>query len=115
MAPRKKSTRTTSTRTTAARKSASTRDGVAKGKRTAAPTVNPGPLPIVQPTVQCPVQGCEVTFAGKNNLRAITIHVKGIVKKGRAYYVLRRQGGGFWDAHHEYYQYKQEQRGKVIL
>jgi hypothetical protein len=69
----------------------------------------------VQPTVQCPVEGCEVTFAGKNNLRAITIHVKGIVKKGRDYYVLKRQGGGFWDAHQEYYQDKQAERGKVIL
>jgi hypothetical protein len=76
------------------------------------PTVSPDPRPIVQPTVQCPVQGWEVTFAGKNNLRAITIHVKGIVKKGRAYYVLRRQGGGFWDAHHEYYQYKRSSEVK---
>jgi hypothetical protein len=85
---------------------------VAKDKRAAAPAVMINPLPIVQPTVQCPVPGCEVTFAGKDNLRAITIHLKGIVKNGRAYYVLRRQGGDFWDAHNEYYQDKQEQRGK---
>jgi hypothetical protein len=119
MAPRKKST-------TTSKKSASKRRNVAKGKRAAAPTINP--QPIVLPTVpggytqtegtdRCPVEGCDVTFSSRNNLRAITIHLNAIVKKGRAYYVLRRRGGGFWDAHNDYYQDKQEQRGKynVIL
>jgi hypothetical protein len=73
------------------------------GKRATAPTINP--QPVVRPIVpgghketvgtdRCPVEECPVTFSSKNNERAITIHVKAIVKKGRAYYADKKKGVG---------------------
>ncbi|KAA8894008.1 hypothetical protein FN846DRAFT_913392 [Sphaerosporella brunnea] len=85
------------------------------GKRAIAP-----PQPVVCPIVPgghketvgtdwCPVEECPVTFASKNNEQAITIHVKAIVKKGKAYYADKKKGVGFWDAHNKYYEDKMEQ------
>jgi hypothetical protein len=45
-------------------------------------------------------------------MRAEAVHVKGIVKKGRAYYADKKKGVGFWDAHNIYYV---EQRGKYNM
>ncbi|KAA8904241.1 hypothetical protein FN846DRAFT_984838 [Sphaerosporella brunnea] len=64
-------------------------------------------------TDRCPVEECPVTFSSKNNERAITIHVKAIVKKGRAYYADKKKGVGFWDAHNKYYEDKMEQRAST--
>jgi hypothetical protein len=77
-------------------KPAGKRAGKPAGKRAsnpaASPTINPEPV-VVPPapggyrktegTDRCPVEGSPVTFSSNNNLRAITIHVRGIVKKER--------------------------------
>ncbi|KAA8894433.1 hypothetical protein FN846DRAFT_895094 [Sphaerosporella brunnea] len=80
------------------------------GKRATAPTINP------QPVVRPIVPGGHKETVGtdrKNNERAITIHVKAIVKKGRAYYADKKKGVGFWDAHNKYYEDKMEQRAST--
>jgi hypothetical protein len=60
----------------------------------------------------CPVEGCPVTFTTSNNERAMTRHVKSIVKKERAFYAGKTNGVKFWDSHNNFYVRKREQRGK---
>jgi hypothetical protein len=104
-----------------AKKPAKKPAGKRANKPAASPTINPEPV-VVPPapggyrktegTDRCPVEGCPVTFSSNNNLRAITIHIRGIVKKGRAYYANKNKGAGYWEAHNRYYEEKQEEKGE---